>query len=110
MEPFASRNLIYIFKEAMTNTVKHVNANMVSLEMTADNNYIKILFSDNGTWKEMDDSGSNNGLINMERRSKNNNFRFKRFTDVWGTHIEVEVPVMINTSSNFINNIPKVDI
>lgn len=98
MAPFASRNLIYVFKEAMTNAAKHANASLVSLEMTMREGYIKISFSDNGTWKTMNKSNSNNGLINMERRSKNNNFIFKHYTDVWGTHIEVEIPIIVNTS------------
>lgn len=104
MAPFASRNLIYIFKEAMTNTAKHANASLVDMEMTVRVGYIKIRYSDNGTWKVMNELNSNNGLINMERRSKKNNFIFTRNTDIWGTHIEVEVPIIIKSSSNFTDN------
>lgn len=57
----------------------------------------------------MNELNSNNGLINMQRRSKNNDFIFTRNNDIWGTHIEIEVPVIVRSSSNFTDNTYKIN-
>lgn len=95
MIPFASRNLIFIFKEAMTNVVKHSGADKVSLEMTVFSGFVKICLKDNGTWKEPSDKFSHYGLRNMRRRSENNDFQFKHFYDQNGTSVEVFVPITV---------------
>lgn len=64
-----SRNLIMIFKEAVTNVVKHANASELILEVKKTQQQIVISLKDNG--KGMPESLiKGNGLGNMENRAK----------------------------------------
>ena len=63
------RHIILIFKEAMTNILKHSDATNVRLEYYFENDRIKIVLSDDGKGfrlKDAEDTG--NGLSNFKRR------------------------------------------
>lgn len=91
--PAAALNLIYIFKEAMTNVLKHSGASEVSLSMSCTAESATYILQDNGTWKDTDHSSQHYGLENMRRRSAKNNFKFQLLPGERGTSISVEVPV-----------------
>ena len=93
VDPMAALNVIFIFKEAMTNVVKHAGATEVHLNMIAGPQFITYTLQDNGTWKEADDTVEHFGLSNMERRCRRNAFRFNLVKNLAGTQIEVTVPV-----------------
>jgi len=101
--PFASRNIILIFKEAMTNAAKHSGATKVTLKTILFNDYLRIVLQDNGTWKAIDPNSLHNGLQNMERRCKKSNFIFKRYTNNEGTCIEIYIPVSHTSPAPIIN-------
>lgn len=65
-----SRQLLLLFKEAMTNSLKHANASTVTLELSILNNILKICFSDDGKGFEMDKIKRKNGLLNIQKRAK----------------------------------------
>lgn len=96
LDPFASLNLIYIFKEAMTNVIKHANASEVFIRMENIKDKVILSLEDNGQWKTTDETGQHYGLHNIERRCERNNFGFLLTRQTRGTRIEISVPVKIN--------------
>jgi signal transduction histidine kinase len=92
-EPMAALNVIFIFKEAMTNVVKHSGASEVELTMSCTTAEITYTLSDNGSWKAPDGGEPHYGLSNMERRCKRHHFQFAVRRSEAGTGIEVRVPV-----------------
>ena len=93
LEPMAALNLLFIFKEAMTNVVKHANATEVKLTMRCAAEQVTYKLEDNGTWKDADYSGDHYGLTNMERRCEKSKFGFGLIKQSSGTRIEIKVPV-----------------
>lgn len=93
--PTAALNIIYIFKEAMTNVVKHSAAQEVFYEMYGSEEEITYQLSDNGHWKVADTSQPHYGLSNMERRCKKNGFTLGVSSTHKGTCITVTIPVQI---------------
>ncbi|WP_159474542.1 sensor histidine kinase [Dyadobacter sp. 3J3] len=93
LQAFASRHIIFIFKEAMTNVAKHSGAREVLLEMAVFQEYVSISLQDDGSWKEPLEGQPHNGLHNMEKRSKENNFRFKVYGSSQGTRLQIDAPV-----------------
>jgi signal transduction histidine kinase len=92
-DPSAALNLIFIFKEAMTNVVKHAGATEVKLTMDCSHDRVSYLLDDNGSWKEADDTREHYGLTHMERRCQKNNFEFTLVKHTSGTKIGITVPV-----------------
>jgi signal transduction histidine kinase len=91
-ESYAALNLIYIFKEAMTNVVRHAAATEVKLAMQPGKKSVTYLLEDNGSWKEADNNQQHYGLSYMERRCQKNNFKFALQKSPSGTRIEIIVP------------------
>jgi signal transduction histidine kinase len=91
-EPSAALNVIFIFKEAMTNVTKHADATEVELAMACEPEFITYTLHDNGTWKDMNTAAAHYGLANMERRCKKNNFKFTLTQRANGTSIGISVP------------------
>lgn len=98
LDQFAALNLIFIFKEAMTNVVKHANAQEVTIEIYADKNSIMYALQDNGRWKAPENSEQHYGLSNMQKRCEKNNFAFRLSALANGTRIEITVPISTNFS------------
>ena len=96
LDPFAALNLIFIFKEAMTNVVKHANAKEVTIEMQYRHKKIVYALQDNGVWKHKDDTHPHYGLTNIERRCEKNRFGFLLSKQEEGTRMEITVPVNTN--------------
>ena len=63
-----SKQIIYIFKEAITNTAKHSNAKNVQLSFTIEAHSLKITCEDDGIGFQCDKTHKN-GLENMEIRA-----------------------------------------
>ncbi|WCT13303.1 histidine kinase [Mucilaginibacter jinjuensis] len=92
-EPFAALNLIFIFKEAMTNVVKHSGADEVEFKMHCEDQVVSFALMDNGNWKESDKTREHYGLCNMERRCLKNTFGFSLIRQETGTQIIIRVSV-----------------
>ena len=88
----AALNIIYIFKEAMTNVVKHAGAGEVLFEMRSNATEIFYRLSDNGSWTQADKERPHYGLNNMERRCAKNGFNFDLTKNTEGTAITVTIP------------------
>jgi signal transduction histidine kinase len=91
--PSAALNLIYIFKEAMTNVVKHANAREVVLTMNCDLREVRYQLRDDGQWKSATPSAFHFGLANMERRCQRNGMALHIETAETGTRVAVTVPI-----------------
>lgn len=64
-----SRQLLLLYKEAMTNSLKHSKATEVLLGFYVDTKTLKICFSDNGVGFDASELKRKNGLLNMEKRT-----------------------------------------
>lgn len=95
LAPMAAINILSIFKEAMTNVIKHSGATEVELHMSCSNEGISYTLGDNGRWKTADLATDHYGLANMERRCEKNNFEFMIRKNNNGTIIEVAIPTHI---------------
>ncbi|CAM1345114.1 sensor histidine kinase [Tenacibaculum amylolyticum] len=65
-----SKQLVLIFKEAMTNTLKHSEATKVLLKFTLKGNKLKIMLKDDGSGFTINTLQRVNGIQNMKHRAK----------------------------------------
>lgn len=93
LSPFAALNLIYIFKEAMGNVVRHSAADEVFMTMTYGKDAVSYALRDNGRWKEADPSIAHHGLENMKRRSRQSGFGHTLNHGSDGTLITISAPL-----------------
>lgn len=64
------QHIFLIFKEAITNIIKHSNAKNVSVSITKDKYYMKLVIKDNGSFKNKTEISINgNGINNMKTRA-----------------------------------------
>ena len=94
IDPFASLSLIFIFKEAMNNVIRHSGASEVTFKMANYKDSIEFSLSDNGSWKQPDVKADHYGLQNMQRRSEKHQLKFNMNPGPAGTRIEVAVPII----------------
>ncbi|PWH81970.1 hypothetical protein DIS18_11925 [Algibacter marinivivus] len=64
-----SKQLIFIFKEVLTNVVKHAKCNRVILSFIYDGEFLKISCEDNGIGFNIKQSTSKGGLQNIKNRA-----------------------------------------
>lgn len=64
-----NRQIIMIFKEAMTNIAKHAGSKKVELSMNLQKDKLQISLSDNGEGFNIDNLKRKNGLLNMKSRA-----------------------------------------
>ena len=69
LDPSISRHLVFMLKEAMTNTAKHSGCDEVQLTLNILEDRIFICLTDNGTWKDPDPSTIHRGIQNIDRKS-----------------------------------------
>ncbi len=93
LNPLAALNLIYIFKEAMSNVIKHSGADDVTMQMIYGEHDVTYMLTDNGSWKEADPGTMHYGLNNIERRSDKSGFGYKLSKSAGGTCIAISLPV-----------------
>lgn len=65
------QHIFLIFKEAITNIIKHSNATHVSVNISKNKYYLKLVIKDNGTFnKKSEISLNGNGINNMKTRAE----------------------------------------
>ncbi len=79
-----SKQLIYIFKEAMTNVVKHANATNVTMSFIYSNKILEIKCVDNGKGPITKKKEASNGIINMKERALRINADLNIYSDIEG--------------------------
>jgi ligand-binding sensor domain-containing protein/signal transduction histidine kinase len=65
-----SRHLILLFKEAMSNILKHARARKVRLQFGADHQQVSVSLTDDGLGFEREKEKAGNGIMNMQSRAK----------------------------------------
>lgn len=89
--PNASLNIIYILKEAMTNTVKHSGGNEVTFKMNYNKEKIYYSLIDNGKWKISNTDHSHYGISNMRKRCIKNGIILHIDNEEGGTRITLDI-------------------
>jgi signal transduction histidine kinase len=64
------QNLFMIFKEGISNAVKHSKCNKISLDVNVNKEIIELILKDDGVGIDLDEGKAGNGLKNMELRAK----------------------------------------
>ncbi len=64
------RTLVLIFKEAANNSLKYSNADSILLNVSCDNDNLKISFSDDGCGFSLENKSKGYGLNNMKARAE----------------------------------------
>ncbi|CAL2094901.1 Two component regulator with propeller domain [Tenacibaculum sp. 190524A02b] len=82
-----SKQLIFIFKEAMTNALKHSKATEVTFLFSIINKELLISLSDNGVGFNIEEIQRQNGILNMKNRAKKINTQLFIFSDKQNTII-----------------------
>ncbi len=84
------RNFYLIFKEAVNNLVKYSKATHASIDLTNENNYIKLRIRDDGVGFDTSKQNAGNGLKNMKRRAEEMKAEFVIDSQVGeGTRVEL---------------------
>jgi signal transduction histidine kinase len=65
-----SRHLILLFKEGMSNILKHAKAGKVRLHFQATHDHLSVCLSDDGQGFEKEKEKGGNGLMNMHSRAR----------------------------------------
>jgi len=66
----ASRHLVLLFKEAMSNTLKHAQATDTTLSFVPTSDSLRIEWQDNGRGMDLGRSRPGNGLMNIQTRAE----------------------------------------
>jgi signal transduction histidine kinase/ligand-binding sensor domain-containing protein len=67
--PTAGRNIAMIFKESLSNVLKHAKANHVKFTVSLNGENVYMVLSDNGTGFEMKDYKNSFGINNIQQRA-----------------------------------------
>ena len=81
IKPEIRENIYFIFKEALTNIVKHSNGDQVNIEIKEKSDYLMLSISDNGTKRNpsfSDGLGMNNMKTRADRINGTIEFKFDR--------------------------------
>ena len=89
----AKQHLFFIYKEAITNIVRHSNAKNVWLQFKSHNGICEVLIKDDGTLKSSKKS-TGFGLSNMSLRAKKMNATIA-FYDEKGFEIHIKLPFIL---------------
>jgi ligand-binding sensor domain-containing protein/two-component sensor histidine kinase len=76
------QNLLLIFKEGINNAIKHSKCNKIVLEANIRGDVIEMILSDDGIGFDELNSGTGNGLRNMETRADKINGKMKCLSSV----------------------------
>ena len=106
LKPLYHNELFNVFKELITNTMKHANASKVQIQIDHTEDSIYIVYEDNGKGFDTAFSNQGIGLLNMKNRINkmsgiiNIDSRFGE-----GTIYNIEIPletIQNNTARNFV--------
>ena len=93
LPPLIRQNIYLIFKEAMTNIVKHSNARKVSIDCSKNGTQLRLNILDNGSLEE-GQKVSGSGLSNMELRAKriDASLKIEGTSKGFAVSLELDVP------------------
>lgn len=81
----ARKNIWLIFKEIVTNTVRHSSADFVTINFTLNSGYIYLKISDNGTGFDPKTVSDGNGIRNIKARAEQTGIHCEVISNKEGT-------------------------
>lgn len=88
------RDLFLIFKEAVSNAVRHSGCSKLEVKLSVENGSIALIISDNGSGFDSSVESEGNGLLSMQRRAESLGAKLSIESQVGdGTSIHVTVPL-----------------
>jgi len=69
LRPDVKRNIFLIYKEILTNIIKHSQTEFVKIEIIEKDNKFRLLVIDNGIGFDINNKGNGNGLKNLKYRT-----------------------------------------
>lgn len=88
------KNFYLIFKEALNNVVKYADAKHVWIQISLHGNELRFLIRDDGVGFDLTEKKEGNGLLNMQRRSRDlNGELIIRSEPGKGTEVNLRFPV-----------------
>jgi signal transduction histidine kinase len=92
--PEFRRQVYLIFKEAITNAVRHAGCTRTSVEFNVRHGCLALRISDDGTGFELQSGRNGNGLVNMQRRAASLGAELDlRSEPGRGTQVSVSIPI-----------------
>ncbi len=93
--PEVGDHILAVVREALTNAAKHARASRFSIEISVDNDVVKVEVVDNGSGLLIDRGGlAGHGLMNMRSRAEKLGGTFEIFSvEGQGTRLSWNVPV-----------------
>jgi signal transduction histidine kinase len=87
------RELFLIFKEAMSNIMRHAHCTEMRIELRLEDHALQLRLSDNGRGFEVSSASTGNGLVNMRRRAQQLGGELDISSGATGTTITVRAPI-----------------
>ncbi len=95
MSTEATRNVLLLTKEALTNIAKHAHCTRAEVAMWIANRHLLVEISDNGRGFDPAQIGAGNGLLNMKKRTRHPGSSLDvRSEPGKGTHITAAFPLL----------------
>lgn len=88
------RDLLLIFKEAVSNAARHSNCSRVVIDFSADNHQLSLRVADDGSGFDLSSENAGHGLVSMRRRAEklHGSFNVETLSEK-GTTVSVGVPL-----------------
>ncbi|MFA6468465.1 MAG: two-component regulator propeller domain-containing protein [Bacteroidota bacterium] len=88
------RHIFLIYKEALTNVIRHSGAAQCDITLHKDGGQLQIVIQDNGIGFNTDQVSKNNGLLNMFHRSEKIGAQLElNSTEGKGTRVVLRIPI-----------------
>ena len=92
IEPVIRQNVYLIFKEAITNILKHSNASLVNVDLISSKSHLELTIHDNGIFEENKIKTSGTGTSNMKMRTEDLGGEYQ-LSKSDGFKIEISIPL-----------------
>lgn len=89
--PAKALEIYRIIQEAVSNSLKHANATSLSIGVHLDDENLKVLISDNGTWKKTKENSTGIGTRTISQRASAINGKIEIFHHQFGSTLQLIV-------------------
>jgi signal transduction histidine kinase len=88
------RDVLLIFKEAVSNAARHSDCSRVVIDLLANGNNLSLSVADNGRGFDLSSQSDGHGLVNMRRRAEKLNGSFEMESLArQGTRVRIAIPL-----------------
>lgn len=100
LNPQITSSLFYIIQEALNNTLKYANSQIVQISMYKKDENLMLFFEDNGKGFDTKNLSSGYGLTNIKKRVEELEGIFSIYSTNRGTNISISIPYEENLVEN----------